>query len=75
LLILIHKHKRPHNKNRATNPEINAAKWPFGMSMGIIKATIAIVHQGKYREVIKLNSIMRIVFIRNFIFQKEVLVN
>jgi len=43
--------------------------------MGIIKATIAILHHGKYREAIKLNSIMRIVFIRNFIFQKEVLVN
>jgi hypothetical protein len=68
LLMLIHKLKNPHNKNSAIKPEINEGRCPYGMSMGIIKATIAIVHHGKYRDVRKLNSIIRIVFSRNFIF-------
>jgi len=67
LLILIHKLKKPHNKKSPTKPEINEERFPSGMRMEIIKATIAILHHGKYIQARKLNRIIRIVDVVNFI--------
>lgn len=66
LLILIHELNIPHNKKSATKPEINEARWPCGIRTGIIKATIAMLHQGKYKQTRKLKRIMSTVLVRNF---------
>jgi hypothetical protein len=58
----------PHNKKSATNPEMNEARCPCGMRMGIINATIEMLHQGKYKHTRKLKSMMRMVVVTNFIF-------
>jgi hypothetical protein len=67
--VLIHKLIIPHNKNKATKPEINDARCVCGMSMGMMKATMAMLHHGKYKHTRKLKRMMRIVQVRNFIFR------
>ena len=69
LLVLIHKLIIPHNKNKAIKPEINDARCVCGMSMGMMKATMAMLHHGKYKHTRKLKRMMRIVQVRNFIFR------
>jgi hypothetical protein len=69
LLVLIHKLIIPHNKNKATKPEINEARCVCGMRMGIMKATMAMLHHGKYKQTRKLKRIMRTVVVRNFMFK------
>lgn len=66
--MLIHKLKNPHNKKRAMNPLKNEVNGPCGMRAEMIKATIAMLHQGKYKQARKLKSMMRIVVITDFIF-------
>jgi hypothetical protein len=66
--MLIHRLKNPHNKNRPAKPEMKEARGLCGMRMEIIKATIAMLHHGKYKQARKLKSMMMIVARRNFIF-------
>lgn len=63
---LIQKLKPPHNKKSAANPERKDAKGLCGMSAETIKATNAILHQGKYKHAQKLRSMMRMVVMVNF---------
>jgi len=65
--ILIHKLKKPHNNNSAINPQRKEAKGGWGKRRETTKATIAILHQGKYKQTQKLKSMMRITLIINFI--------
>ena len=66
--MLIHKLRNPHNKKRAMNPLKNELKGLCGIRAEMIKATIAMLHQGKYKQARKLKSMMRIVVITDFIF-------
>jgi len=65
--MLIHKLKNPHNKKRAINPLKNELKGFCGISAEMMKATMAILHQGKYKHDRKLKSMMRIVVMTGFI--------
>ena len=53
--------------NSAINPLKNEISGLCGMIAEIIKATIAILHHGKYRQERKLKSMMRMVVINDFI--------
>jgi hypothetical protein len=64
---LIHRLKKPQSKKSPTKPEINEVRFPCGTKEEIIKATIAILHQGKNKQARKLKSMMRIVDVANFI--------
>ena len=50
------------------NPLKNEVNGPCGMRAEMIKATIAMLHHGKYKQARKLKSMMRIVVITDFIF-------
>ena len=65
--MLIQKHKIPHNKNKAINPVTKEATGVWGIRAATKKATIAILHQGKYKHAQKLKSMVRIIEIVNFI--------
>jgi hypothetical protein len=67
LLLLIQRLNPPHNKNSATNPDRNETHGFCGISAATTNATIAILHQGKYKQAQKLNSRMIIVESVNFI--------
>lgn len=65
--MLIHKLKNPHNKKRAMNPLKNELNGLCGIRAEMIKATMAMLHQGKYKQARKLKSMMRMVVITGFI--------
>ncbi len=67
LLVLIQKLKIPHNENNATNPEKKETTGVCGIRAATTNATIAILHQGKYKQAQKLKRIVRIIEIVNFI--------
>ena len=68
LLLLIQKLNRPHNKNNAKNPVRKLMPAPCGINAATINATIAILHQGKYKQDAKLNNAMRMIDTINFMF-------
>ena len=67
LLVLIQKHKIPHNKNNAINPVTNEANAGCGIRAATKNAAMAMLHQGKYKHAQKLRSMVRIIEIINFI--------
>lgn len=67
LLMLIQKHKIPHSKNNAINPVTKEATGVCGIRAVTKNATMAILHQGKYKHAQKLRSMVRIIEIVNFI--------
>lgn len=50
LAVLIEKLTKPHNNKRAKNPERKDATGLSGINAETIKATRAMLHQGKYRH-------------------------
>ena len=66
LLVLIQKHAIPHNKNNAINPVTKATNGVCGIRAATKNATIATLHQGKYKDAQKLSSRVRIIEIMNF---------
>ena len=68
LLVLIQKHKIPHNKNNAINPVTKEANGVCGIRAATKNATMAMLHHGKYKHAQKLRSMVRIIEIINFIF-------
>ena len=67
LLVLIQKHKIPHNKNNAINPVTKESNGVCGIRAATKNATMAMLHHGKYKLALKLRSIVRIIEIINFI--------
>ncbi len=67
LLVLIQKLMIPHNKNNAVKPEKKDTRGVCLMSAATKKATMAILHHGKYRHTQKLKSIISMIEIKNFI--------
>jgi hypothetical protein len=66
--LLIQKLKIPHNRNKEVNPVIKAGKGACLNKADTAKATIAILHHGKYKHVVKLNSAINNIEVINFIF-------
>jgi hypothetical protein len=67
LLVLIQKHRIPHNRNNAINPVTNEATGVCGIRAATKNATMAMLHHGKYKQEQKLRSMVRIIEIINFI--------
>lgn len=67
LWLLIQKLSTPHNKNNARKPVRKLMPALWGINAATIKATIAMLHHGKYRQAAKLNSAIRIIDDMNFI--------
>ena len=67
LLVLIQKHKIPHNKNKAMKPVKKDANGVWGINVAIKNAMMAMLHQGKYKHAQKLKRPVRIMEIINFI--------
>lgn len=66
--MLIHKLKIPHNKKSEINPETKEGKGRCGKKSETMKATTAMLHQGKNKQAQKLKSIMRRTVRINFIY-------
>jgi hypothetical protein len=67
LLVLIHHASPPHNRNKAVNPARKATPALRGTIAVTIKAVIAILHHGIYKQAVKLSSIIRSTDMMNFI--------
>jgi hypothetical protein len=57
----------PHNNKRPKKPERKAHRGFCGINRTTINETMAMLHQGKYKQAQKLNNIMSKVVIKNFI--------
>jgi len=67
LFLLIQKLKIPHNRNKEVNPVMKAGKGACRNKAVTVKATIAILHHGKYKQVVKLNNAIKNIEVINFI--------
>lgn len=71
LLLLIQKLNIPHNRNSARNPVRKLIPVPCGIKAATRKATTAILHHGKYKQVAKLSNAVKINATTNFIYDYE----
>ena len=63
--------KEPHNKSNAINPVKNALAGCCGIKAATINATMAMLHQGKYKQAATLNNAISKIEMMNFIFKFE----